>query len=248
MNEQIQEILERSIIKSQDKKLFSIPSEITAYVNMILESAYSSKVIAQCLKSIGWQCSKKPLKRDGKTCRYYFKENLDGTKSFALLKPNDEIGNRMDSTSHQGLNHADTGEDDETLGSIERRFKLARASKEQNLSDIRLAQITTEQIRSEHIKIQLGKERKEYILVSDAINEWNTALNFLKQTLFSLPDRVSTRFASLQDDDQIHTELHHELTDMCERLSRAKDGVLGENQDDQYETQDKISVVDGGTP
>ena len=34
------------------------------------------------------------------------------------------------------LNHADTAEDDETLSSIERRFKLARASKEQNLSVI----------------------------------------------------------------------------------------------------------------
>ena len=242
-------MLRRDIVQSKDKKQFSTPAEITSYVNLILKSAYSAKVIAQSLKSLGWQCTKRPMKRDGKTCRYYFQENieqLDGAISFALLKVNDEIGICMDSTSHQGLNHADTVED-ETLGSIERRFKLARASKEQNLSDIRLAQITTEQIRSEHIKIQLGKERKEYILVIDAINEWNTALNFLKQTLFSLPDKVSTRFASLQNDDQIYTELHQELTEMCERLSKAKDGVLGENQDDQYDTQDRISEVDNGT-
>ena len=247
MTEQILDVLRRDIVQSQDKKSFSTPAEITSYVNLILKSAYSSKVIAQSLKSLGWQCTKNPMKRDGKTCRYYFQEQLDGTISFAYLKVNEE-GACMDPTSRQDVNHADTAEG-ESLSSIDKRFKTARASKEQNLSDIRLVQVTTEQIRSEHIKIQLAKERKEYILVADAVREWNTALNFLKQSLFSLSDKLSTRFASLTDDDQIHSELNDELKKMCERLSKAKDGALGENQDDQYDTSDRISEseVDGST-
>ena len=62
-------------------------------------------------------------------------------------------------------------------------------------------------------------------------------------------DKLSTRFASLTDDDQIHSELNDELKKMCERLSKAKDGALGENQDDQYDTSDRISEseVDGST-
>ena len=87
MNEQILSILERDIVKSQDKKSFSTPAEITAHVNMILRSAYSAKVIAQSLKSLGWQCTKQPMKRDGRTSRYYFQENiekLDGDISFGL--------------------------------------------------------------------------------------------------------------------------------------------------------------------
>ena len=108
MTEQILDVLRRDVEQSQDKKSFSTPSEITAYVNLILTSAYSAKVIAQCLKSLGWQCSKRPMKRDGKTSRYYFQQNLEGDISFAYLKVSDEIGTRMDSVSHQELNRADT--------------------------------------------------------------------------------------------------------------------------------------------
>ena len=246
MNEQILSVklLERDIVQSQDKKSFSTPSEITSYVNMILRSAYSAKVVAGSLKTLGWNCSTKPMKRNGKTSRHYHRQHkeLDGTITVWALLDQSAEGICMDSTSRQ-LTHTDTA-DDETLSSIDKRFKTARASKEQNLSDIRLVQVTTEQIRSEHIKIQLAKERKEYILVADAVREWNTALNFLKQSLFSLPDKISTRFASLADDEQIHSELKEELNQMCTRLSKAKDGALGENPDDIYDTSDRITEVE----
>ena len=246
MNEQILDVLRRDIGISEDRKSFSTPSEICEWVNICLSASYSAIAISKSLKSLGWQGAKSPIKKVKVACRYYYKE-LDGAISFAYLKPNDEIGTRMDSTtSRQELTYANTA-DDESLSAIDKRFKIARASKEQNLSDIRLVQVTTEQIRSEHIKIQLAKERKEYILVTDAVQEWNTALNFLKQSLFSLPDKLSTRFASLTDDEQIHEELKGELNQMCDRLSDAKDGALGENEDDLYKTQDRTSEVDNGT-
>lgn len=243
MNEQILDVLRRDIVASTDKKQFSTPREVTDWINICLSASYSAKAIAENLKIMGWQCTKNPMKRDGKTCRYYHKQ-LDGDITvWALLDQTADEGQRMDSTPHQELPDADTA-DDESLSSIDKRFKTARASKEQNLSDIRLVQVTTEQIRSEHIKIQLAKERKEYILVADAVREWNTALNFLKPSLFSLCDKLSTRFASLTDDEQIHSELKEELNQMCNRLADAKDGALGENQDDIYDTQDRIREVE----
>ena len=102
-------------------------------------------------------------------------------------------------------------------------------------------------MRSDHIAIQLAIERKEYIAVADAVREWETSLNFLKQTLMLLPNKLSGRFAGETDDKKINDEFTDELDRMCNRLADAKDGALGENQDDIYDTSDRITEVDNGT-
>ena len=245
MTEQILDVLRRDIVQSKDKKQFSTPAEITSYVNLILKSAYSAKVIAQSLKSLGWQCTKHPMKRDGKPCRYYFQENieqLDGAISFALLKVNDEIGICMDSTSHQ-----DTAED-ESLSEISRRYKSAQADKERHLSNTRRIETKTAAHRESHLEIQLAKERRSYVSIADVIRDWEIALTHLRLSLYQIAPKYGARWASMTSETEIQEEIKTELDVICERLATAGKDVISVDGDGQFETKEKIKKVDSSTP
>ena len=242
MNEQILEILERSIVKSQDKKQFSTPAEITAYVNMILRSAYSAKVIAQSLKSLGWQRGRNPMKRDGRTSRYYFQQNLGGDISFALLKVNDEIGTRMDPHPHQ-----DTA-DQEDLKSINHRFLRARADKETALSKTRAVETMTASHRESHLEIQLAKERRDYVSIAEVIRDWEVALTHLRISLYTMPNKFSARWASISSETQIEDEMKKELDVICDKLATAGNDMIQDDEDGQFQTKQKIKKVDSSTP
>ena len=238
MNEKVLEILERSVVKSEDKKQFSTPAEITSYVNMILTSAYSTKIIAQSLQSLGWQCTKNPMKRDGKTCRYYFKENLDGDISFAYLKQNDENGTRMDPHPHQ-----DTA-DDESLSEISRRYKSAQADKERHLSNTRRIETKTAAHRESHLEIQLAKERRSYVSIADVVRDWEIALTHLRLSLYQIAPKYGARWASMTSETEIQEEIKKELDVICERLATAGKDVISVDGDEQFQTKEKIQTTE----
>ena len=238
-------MLRRDIVQSNDKKQFSTPAEITSYVNMILRSAYSAKVIAQSLKSLGWQCGKNPMKRDGRTSRYYFQENiekLDGDISFAYLKVSDEIGTRMDPHPHQ-----DTAED-ESLSEISRRYKSAQADKERHLSNTRRIETKTAAHRESHLEIQLAKERRSYVSIADVIRDWEIALTHLRLSLYQIAPKYGARWASMTSETEIQEEIKTELDVICGRLATAGKDVIQDDEDGQFQTKQKIKKVDSSTP
>ena len=51
---------------------------------------------------------------------------------------------------------------------------------------------------------------------------WETALITLKNGLYSLPLKLSARFASLDDEREIREDFMKELDALCERLNRAE--------------------------
>ena len=151
MSEHISEILQRDLVVSTKRWAFSTPAEITEHVNALLNAEYSTRRISVELQSLGWQqCGSNRAKRNGRTCGYYFKGNRKGK---SLLSP---IANTQSKSQSK-----EASSEDETLASIDRRFKQARASKEQNLSDIRKVEIKTAAHRETHLRLQFEKERKE---------------------------------------------------------------------------------------
>ena len=244
MNEQIQEILERDIVASPDRKQFSTPSELTDWVNLCLVSAYSAKAISESLKSLGWKCSIKPIKRNRKACRYYFKENLGGNISYACLKPTDERSS-MGSISPQEL-----PADKEDLKSINHRFLKARADKETALSKTRAVETNTASHREAHLEIQLAKERREFVSIADVIRDWEIALTQLRISLYTMPNKISARWASMDSETDIQEEMKKELDVICDRLATAGRDVISEDGDGQFKTKEKTkpTEVDGSTP
>ena len=202
-------------------------------------------MIAQSLKSLGWQCTKQPMKRDGRTSRYYFQENiekLDGDISFAYLKVSDEIGTRMDPHPHQ-----DTA-DQEDLKSINHRFLKARADKETALSKTRAVETMTASHRESHLGLQLAKERRDYVSIADVIRDWEVALTHLRISLYTMPNKFSARWASMDSESQIEDEMRHELDVICDRLAVAGQDVATDDEDGQFQTKEKIKKVDSSTP
>ena len=230
MTEEIKAILESDVIISRKRGVFSTPTEITNHLNRRLDSAYSSKFIAECLKSLGWQVSgKKRVKRNKRACNFY---HLAGDiESKALLSPKAHTKSKSSEAS---------SEDGESLSSIDKRFKKARASKEQNLSDIRLIEVTTSKVRRDHLEIQLARERKEVISLADVRRGWAEAVNNLKVNLFLLPNALASRFASLEDEDQIHDDLKLELEKICHRLADAENDTVSPTEDELYKTTDAV--------
>ena len=241
MTEQVLQILERDVVASTDKTSFSTPREITDHVNSALQSAYSAKYIAESLKKLGWAVSVAPIKRKGKTCRYYNKilgENI----SYAFLKPTDEV--RSMAHNSPQVTHAD---DEESLDSIEKRFKRGRADKEIALANTRKIETKTAGHRETHLKLQYEIERKEYISVSEVRRGWAEAVNLLKSNLYTLPNLYSSRFASCTSDVQIHDDMMSALDKICQRLADAENDVVSPNADEIYKTQDRTTDVDSGT-
>ena len=229
MTEEIETILREEIIVSKKRGLFSTPTEVTRHVNLRLSSSYSTRAIAECLKLLDWQVSgKKRCKRKGKACNFYHRQG--DIESKALLSPSAKTNAQSNSYSSEG----------ESLSSIDKRFKQARASKEQNLSDIRLIEVTTAKVRRDHLEIQLSKERKEFISLANVKRGWAEAVNNLKVNLFLLPNALASRFASLEDEDQIHDDLKLELEKICHRLADAENDTVSPTEDELYQTTDAV--------
>ena len=133
MTEQIAYVLKNDVIVSKQRGAFSTPTEITSHVNVCLDSAFSAKAIAECLKSLGWQVSgKKRVKRNGKACNFYFLAN--DIQSKALLSPSAKTSTKSEPQSEP----KDTSsEGEESLSSIDKRFRSARADKERHLASTR---------------------------------------------------------------------------------------------------------------
>ena len=214
MSEQITEILQRALVVSTTRWAFSTPAEITEHVNTLLDSAYSRKVVADFMKVCGWQgCGTSRAKRNKRACGYYFKNDR---KNKALLEPKNSK-----SQSHS-TNQSSADDESETLAAIDRRFRRARASKEQNLSDIRKVEVKTASHREIHLRLSYEKERKELLSVAEVKRSWETALINLKNGLYSLPLKLSARFASCESEVEIHDDFIKELDALCERLCRAE--------------------------
>ena len=176
---------------------------------------------------------KKRVKRNKRACNFY---HLAGDiESKALLTPSAKT--QSNSASNEG----------ESLSSIDKRFKLARASKEQNLSDIRKVEVTTSKVRRDHLEIQLARERKEFISPVDVRRGWAEAVNNLKVNLFLLPNALASRFASLEDEDQIHDDLKLELEKICHRLADAENDTVSPNEDELYQTSDAVPETENAT-
>ena len=225
MTEEIKSILESNIIVSKKRGLFSTPSEITSHVNVCLDSAFSAKAIAECLKSLGWQVSgKKRVKRNGKACNFYFLANDIHSK--ALLSPS-ASANTQSETQSKG-----DSSDGESLSEIDKTFKIARRDKERNLSQIRHVEISTSKVKRDHLEIQLATERGDLISVEEVKRVWDASIVYIKQGLYTLPSRFSERWASTTDDQIIFDELTSEIDALLNRFARdGERAVTGENED-----------------
>ena len=232
MTEEIQAVLEKDIILSRERGLFSTPTEITNHLNRRLDSSYSTRAIAECLKLLGWKVSgKKRVKRNGKACNFYF---LTGDiESKALLDPKASAN-----TNTQSEPQSKSSESGESLSSIERRFRSARADKERSLASTRSVEVSTSEVKRDHLKISLAKERGELISVEEVKRTWDASLVYMKTNLYTLPERFSQRWASEGSEEKIYDEFIKELNALLDRF--ASDGeraVTQENEDTETENE-----------
>lgn len=230
MTEEIKAILESDILVSRKRGLFSTPTEIQNHLNLKLDSAYSAKAIAECLKLLGWQVSgKKRVKRNGKACNFYF---LAGDiESKALLDPKAKTDTQSKSS-----------ESGESLSSIDKRFRAARADKERHLASTRSVEVNSAKHRSQHLRIELEKERGELISVEKVKRVWEQAIVYLKTNLYTLPDRFSTRWASETDDQVIYDELVAELNFLCNKFAQEGEKVVTQDDEKKSNTDEASDI------
>ena len=227
MTEEIQAILESDIIVSKKPGAFSTPTEITNHLNQKLDSAYSTKAIAECLKLLGWQVSgKKRVKRNGKACNFYFLDN--DVHSKALLDPNAQTSTQSEPQSKSNEN----SDEYESLAAIDRKFKIGRANKEISLSKTREIESKSAGHREKHLELELQKERRELISVEKVSRYWNEALMYMRNSLYELPMKFSDRWASEVDGGIIHDELIKELDIMCRRWSDQGEKAISQDEDE----------------
>ena len=229
MTEEVQAILQEDIIVSKKRGAFSTPTEITNHLNTRLDSAYSTKAIAECLKLLGWRVSgKKRIKRKGKACNFY---HLQGDiESKALL-----------STSAT-TNAQPSSKGEETLSSISRRFRSAQADKERSLANTRHVETNTAKYKAEHERIELAKKRNEYVLVKDVIRDWNEALLTLKSALYTIPLKYSERWASEKSDQIIHDEIITELDAICTKLAASGEDAVKPTNEKKFSTDTESDI------
>ena len=221
INEDIIKILNRDLTVSTERGVFSTPSEITAHVNALIDASYSSRAISLELQEIGWQkcgSSRAKRKHDNKAQCYYWKENR---QLKALLDPSASTNTQSETQSKDT-----SSDDDESLASINRRFRSAQASKESWLSKIRETESETAKHREKHSRLQLEKDRGELVSVKEVVSEWEMRLNELKIELFNLPLKYSSRWSSINDETIIQEELERELNALCTRLSEGKNEAI----------------------
>ena len=226
MTEEIQAILEKDIIVSKKSGAFSTPTEVQNHLNQKLDSAYSTKAIAECLKLLGWQVSgKKRVKRNGKACNFYFL--ACDIQAKALLDPNAQTSTQSEP---QSKSHENSGEE-ENLASIDRRFKIGRANKEISLSKTREIESKSAEHREKHLELELQKERMELISVEKVSRYWNEAIMYMRNSLYELPMKFSDRWASEVDGGVIHDELIQELDTMCRKWSEQGEKAISQDED-----------------
>ena len=217
MTEQIIDILKSDVIVSKKRGAFSTPAEITAHVNLRLDSAYSAKAIAESLKTLGWSVSgKRRIKRLGKACNFYHRQG--DIESKALLDPSASANTQSEPQSKSS--------DVESLSEIDKTFKIARRDKEENLASIRKVEISSATHREKHLRLQLEKDRGELVSVKDVVQEWEMRLNELKIELFNLPLKYSSRWSSINDEAIIQEEFERELNTLCTRLAEGKNEAI----------------------
>ena len=233
MTEQIIDILKSDVIVSKKRGEFSTPYELTAHVNLRLDSAYSAKAIAESLKSLGWQVSgKKRVKRNGKACNFYF---LAGDiESKALLSPKAKNNAQSEPKSKDTSN-----ESGESLSSIDKRFRAARADKERALASTRSVEVNTSKHKSEHLRIELETRRGELISKAEVQRVWERAIVYMKTNLYALPERLSQRWASESDSDKIHEEFIKELEALLTMFAADGEKAItqGEHEDTDIENE-----------
>ena len=224
MTEEIQAVLETDILVSRERGLFSTPTEITNHLNQKLDSAYSTKAIAECLKHLGWQVSgKRRIKRKGKACNFYYRQG--DIQSKALLSPSANTNTKSEPQSSGNPSES------ESLSEIDKTFKIARRDKERNLSQIRHVEISTSQVKRDHLEIQLAQERAELISKVEVKRVWERAIVYMKTNLYTLPERFSQRWASEGSEEKIYDEFIKELDALLNRF--ASDGERAVTQKDE---------------
>ena len=171
MNEEISEILNRDLLVSTERGIFSNPSEITQHVNALLDSSYSTRTISVELQEIGWQkCGTSRAKRNNKAHCYYWKQNR---QSKALLSPSASGNTQSEPQSKSN--------EEESLAAIDRRFKIGRANKEISLSKTREIESKSAEHREKHLELELQKERRELISVDKVSRYWNEAIMYMRK-------------------------------------------------------------------
>ena len=231
MTEEIQAVLETDILVSRERGLFSTPTEIQNHLNRRLDSSYSTRAIAECLKRLGWKVSgKQRVKRQGKACNFYYRQG--DIQSKALLSPCAKTNTQSESKSK------DTSVEGESLSEIDKTFKVARRDKERNLSQIRHVEISTSKVKRDHLEISLAKERSELIRKVEVRRVWQESLMYIKQGLYTLPSRFSERFASETNDQVIFDELTTEIDALLTRFARGGErAVTQEDEDTETENE-----------
>ena len=232
MTEQIADILKLDVIVSKKPGAFSTPTEITNHLNRRLDSSYSTRAIAECLKSLGWQVSgKKRVKRNGKACNFYFLAN--DIKSKALLSPSAKT-NTQSETKSKG----DSSEG-ESLSSIDKRFRSARADKERHLASTRSVETNTAKHRSEHLRIELETKRGELISIEEVVRGWNEAAIALRTALYTMPLKYGSRWASEQSAEVIEEEFTTELDNVLRKLVEAEEEAIKKENEKDFATDEE---------
>ena len=222
--EEIAYILQRDLIISAKRGIFSNPSEITQHVNALLDSSYSTRTISVELQEIGWQkCGTSRAKRNNKAHCYYWKQNR---QSKALLSPSASANTQSEPQSKSHEN----SDEEENLASIDRRFKIGRANKEISLSKTREIESKSAEHREKHLELELQKERRELISVEKVSRYWNEAIMYMRNSLYELPMKFSDRWASEVDGGIIHDELVKELDIMCRRWSDQGEKAISQDE------------------
>ena len=231
INEKIAEILNRDLLVSTERGVFSSPSEITAHVNGLLDASYSTRAISVELQELNWQrcgSSRAKRKHDNKSAAYYWKENR---QQKALLLP---------STKTQS-NSASSGSG-ESLSSINRRFRSAQADKERSLASTRSIETNTSKHRENHLRIQLEKERGELVRIEKVVKDWNEALVALKSALYTIPLKYSARWASETNENVIDEEFITELDNVLRKLCEAKEEAIKQENEKKFTTDTKSDI------
>ena len=231
MNEEISEILNRDLLVSTKRGIFSNPSEITQHVNALLDASYSSRAISTELQEIGWQkCGSSRAKRksDNKAQCYYWKQNR---QSKALLSPR---ANTQSETKSKG----DSSEG-ESLSSINRRFRSAQADKEKSLSKTRETESESAKHKSEHLRIELETRRGELISVEEVTRGWNEAAIALRTALYTMPLKYSSRWASEQSADVVEEEFTTELDNVLRKLVEAEEEAIKKENEKDFATDEE---------
>ena len=232
MTEQIIDILKSDVIVSKMRGEFSTPSELTAHVNLKLDSAYSAKAIAESLKSLGWQVSgKKRVKRKGKACNFYYRQG--DIESKALLSPSAKTDTKSEPKSNE------TGE---SLSSIDKRFRAARADKERHLASTRSVETKSATHREKHLELELQKERAELISKVEVQRVWERAIVYMKTNLYALPERLSHRWASESDSDKIHEEFLKELDALLSMFAAEGERIITQENEEDFTTDEVTDI------